>query len=286
MKTTTLLLSAIVGLGALSLAMPAHSDISKKKSSSQRKAPTTNPNPVPDVLAITKLQVAPGAQAGVQVITLEVTNKNGSSASWVDWQLKAKNGTQERFLGVGQITTIHSGQKHTLTAEFVPNGQDVTIEASVNAGNPTEASGAMGNNTKSIALAGGTPSAALQVADMNSTSAQDAGATHLYTPRTGMTGCTMTSAPQGTGALSVNMTCTAAGAGEVELFKNFTLKQGWKVNGVVVGSLGGGTVVNHHIPLAGGTDPRLSIGITGQSGQAPVLFVRVELVGPVNTSPY
>jgi hypothetical protein len=286
MKRTAFLLSATVGLGALSLALPAHSDIAKKRQVSQRQTPTINPKPVPDVLAITNLQVGPGAQAGVQVVTLEITNKNASSASWIDWQLKAKSSTQELFLGVGSITTIHAGQKHTLTAEFVPNGQAFTIEASVSAGNPTEANGALSNNTKVVALASATPSAALQVADLNPTSAQGAGATHLYTPRAGMTGCTMAQAPQGTNALSVNMTCTTAGAGEVELFKTFTLKQGWKVNGVAVGSLGGGTVVNRHIPLAGSNDPRVSIGITGGPGQSPVLFVRVELVGPVNTSPY
>jgi hypothetical protein len=233
-----------------------------------------------------KVSVAAGAEPGSKLITLEVSNVSKSSALWIDWQLKAKSGSQERFLGVGNITNLNGAEKHTLTVEYVPSGEPVTIEASVTPDQSEVSAAARANNVKAVSIAASALPSTLQVAELNPTSAATAGATHHYTPRSGMTGCSMTQAPQGTNALGVNISCTAPGAGEIELFKNFTLKQNWKVNGVAVGTLGGGTLKHRQLPLAGSAAPHIRLDVTGAPNQSPVVVVRVDLVGPANTSPY
>lgn len=275
-------LSLFVGttLASIMLAPAAEAETIKKPVILQ---PRVRP-PADDVLAV-KVTAVAGATAGAKLITVTVSNVSKSSALWIDWQLKVKGASGERFLGLGNIANLNGAEKHTITAEYFPHGEAVTIEASVAPASTEASAAARANNVKSVAVLATTLPAGLQAVDLNPALAAASGATHQYTPRSGMTGCAMTAAPQGNG-LGVTFNCTAPGAGDIEPYKNFTLKQGWKVNGVFLSPSGGGTVIHRQVLPAGGAAASVRTSITGSPNQNPAVLVRVELVGPVDTSPY
>ncbi|HEX2731416.1 MAG TPA: hypothetical protein VHM70_07425 [Polyangiaceae bacterium] len=277
--------SLLVLAASSSLTTSVHSEIQPSRlNPAQKRIPIAAPS---NVIGIKDFGATAGQPAGVQKVSATIQNYSKSSVTWIDWQLKAKSGTKERFLGAGSITVIDGNLTQTISVEFVPASSDSQLQFDIDTRRSIETNNLIRvDDTKTLSVPGAATPSTLSVADLDPARAASDGANHSYTPRSGMTGCSMAAAPVGTNSLAVNMTCTAAAQGEVELFKNFSLRNGWKVNGVAVGGLGGGSVEYHRLPNAGSSEPYASIGIKGAPGSMPLFFVNVELYGPAGSSPY
>src|SRR5690606_13641793 len=110
------------------------------------------------------------------------------------------------------------------------------------------------------------------------------GVTHGYVPRPGMTGCTHTTGTNGP-TVTVNFTCTAQGAGTLTLLQGYVLKNGYELNSISFGQLGGGSIVPLSLPKAGSTAAAMTFSIAGGPGSAPVVFATAEVVGPAGQNP-
>jgi hypothetical protein len=276
-RTTSLSLLSLLALFTLTEA--ASSDIKKAPQKSAVRPPRTVVAQ-PDKIKVSKLE-ATGSGAK-KTITLEVKNVSNDAALWVPWQLVVKSGG-DRYLGLGTIDSLNGGQSVTLTFDYVPPAGNSTLEASIDRAHKVETDSAMWpSNTKSVTLTGAAPTSGTQVVPFQP--AQASGVTHGYVPRPGMTGCTHTTGTNGP-SITVNFTCTAQGAGTLTLLDGYTLKNGYALNSISFGQLGGGSVVPLSLPKAGGTAATMTFSTGGSPGQAPVVFATLEVVGPVGQNP-
>jgi hypothetical protein len=280
MNRSTRLLSSFLVLAGLGFADNASSDSTKQLPKTVTQTPPRSVA-TPDKVKVAKLEV--GGTGATKTIKLLISNVSNDSATWMPWSLKWKAGSVQKYLGMGTIDSLNGGQSKTFSFEFVvPEGAGV-LEAVIDPAHEVETNSAMWpSNTRSVNVTGSAPAATPQLIPFDVS--QATGAVHEYKPRTGMTGCTMAAAPTGP-TLTVNMTCTAQGAGDLLLFKGGKLKNGFKLNAISVGSLGG-TVATRRLPLAGGDSLEMGISVGGSQGNAPVVFVAIDVFGPAGQSPF
>jgi hypothetical protein len=241
-----------------------------------------------DVVAVTRLVVTPvgSPAAGAHRATFDVKNVSDRVVEAADWHLVLHANGHDTFLGAGAAKGLAAGATASFTADFTRDAASITVEAVVDPDQQLETTAVQrADNGKSLVVTGDLPIAGLQVVALDMNRAKAAGMQNTYAAWQGSTGCDMTPAPVGANALAVNASCVSAGGLDLDLLNGFTLKNGWKVNGVQIGTLGARSLFYRHIPLAGTAVTRTILGIPSHLN-GTLLFMAVQIVGPPNTQPY